>query len=85
MGSLNKEGARKALTDLPQRLRNETPSALSCRRVVRSDELLGDDDKLLIDHNGKFYMLRGLPGGRLILTDWRAAFPGLRGGKSFFR
>lgn len=44
--------------------------ASSCIRLIRSEELLGDDGELLIDHNGEFYLLSILPGGRLALTGW---------------
>jgi hemin uptake protein HemP len=48
----------------------EVHVASSCSRLIRSEELLGDDGDLLIDHNGEFYLLSTLPGGRLTLTGW---------------
>jgi hemin uptake protein HemP len=36
-------------------------------RVVRSRDLLGDEGSMLIDHNGKLYLLRSLRGGGLRL------------------
>jgi hemin uptake protein HemP len=38
------------------------------RRVVRSRDLLGDEDSVTIEYNGKLYVLSSLPSGRLVLT-----------------
>lgn len=55
----------------PPHLNSEIHVEAACtRRVIHSRDLLGDDGCVLIDHNGKIYMLRSLPGGRLILTGW---------------
>lgn len=52
------------------RINGEVHAPSSCSRLIRSEELLGDDGDLLIDHNGEFYLLSTLPGGRLTLTGW---------------
>ena len=58
----------------PCALESEILVAPACpRRLIPSRELLDEEGRLLIDHNGKVYMLRSLPGGRLILTGWDGA------------
>lgn len=59
----------------------------SCgKSILRSRELLGTDGRLLIDHNGRWYVLRSLPGGRLILTGWNErAFRPTTGNRSVLR
>ena len=54
----------------PLRPSSEIHVASSCSRLIRSEELLGEDGDLLIDHNGKLYLLSTLPGGRLTLRGW---------------
>lgn len=60
------------LSSMPRRPRLESEIRLveACARRVRSLDLLGEDDELLIDHNGEYYLLSCLPGGRLVLRDW---------------
>jgi hemin uptake protein HemP len=59
---------------LPCMLDSEIQLDAGCRpRLIPSRELLDEEGRLLIDHYGKFYMLRSLPGGRLILTGWDGA------------
>jgi hemin uptake protein HemP len=52
------------------RLESEIRLAEACAHRVRSLDLLGEDEELLIDHNGEYYLLSCLPGGRLVLRDW---------------
>ena len=56
------------------RLNSEIHPVPPSRRVVRSEALFGDGDSLLIEHRHRFYLLRRLPSGRLILTGWRSPF-----------
>jgi hemin uptake protein HemP len=54
----------------PPRLESEIRIAEACTHRIRSLDLLDEDDELLIDHNGEYYLLSCLPGGRLVLRDW---------------
>jgi hemin uptake protein HemP len=54
----------------------EVRMVAACRsRPLRSRDLLDGEGRLLIDHGGQWYLLRSLPGGRLILTGWRPQVP----------
>lgn len=41
---------------------------LPVRRIIKSSDLLGGTNELLIEHNGGIYSLRQTSNGKLILT-----------------
>jgi len=70
-GTVKKVVPSEAQGVQPPHLDSEIHVGAACpRRLIHSRDLLGEDGRVLIDHNGKFYVLRSLPGGRLILTGW---------------
>ena len=46
---------------------NATPPPVPIRKIS-SQTLLGDDGKVIIDHNGQEYLLRQTQAGKLLLT-----------------
>ena len=62
------------MTDTPPKPPGQTPGAaeraskLPVRRIIKSSDLLGASNELLIEHNGGIYSLRQTSNGKLILT-----------------
>ncbi len=72
MRIVKREAIRIALAQATHRLNENRRPEQSCRRTVGSEKLFQGGDSAIIDHNGKLYLLRCLPSGRLILTAWDA-------------
>jgi hemin uptake protein HemP len=54
--------------DAPRQQADNKPLPARGRRIVKSTELLGGGQVLLIDHGGEIYSLRETSKGKLILT-----------------
>jgi hemin uptake protein HemP len=48
--------------------KNTPPSATPAERRIDSKSLLGDEGRVIIEHDGQHYLLRQTHAGKLILT-----------------
>jgi hemin uptake protein HemP len=65
---IERETPAVAPPEAPRQQPDNKPLSARGRRTVKSSELLGGGQVLLIDHGGEIYSLRETSKGKLILT-----------------